>query len=282
MCEIGILLVEHQTIITLSTFSFGLLCLGILLKKRDGHVWKIVDLVWVVFGGGAAISAVIASIYINKDGVLARQVDVLKANMTSISTDARRFNEEHCSETSEIAFYASMVSTLCANNRVMIESITQEEQRPFFSEISDITEELREFAGKEISTQIEPLDDFLDPNTTGNNDPDIIKSIFTNADITIVLEGLKLDLLDPLNNSATSAISALRRSGLYFDMTADYTSIAREYQKITQQLANVGTAWELNQQDFQFVVARALAIALVAFAFPLRVGKSIHDLRKHT
>lgn len=279
MFSIGLFLVRHQTILTLSTFIVGFVILFVVARKANSKTWKKIDLVWVIFGGTAALSAVIASLYISQDDALSRKVDVLKATMTSLTNEAARFNYRFCANPNPIEFYSTMVGVACSSNRKMISSISASDSLPILSTFADTTESVPLIFDKTVLSAL-----LLEDGRNIYGDDMIIDKFhenrfFFDASPLVDPKIIGKTFLDPYNSEVLASLEALNRSGLYGELIADYKSLADTYKNISFQLLELNESWEENRQNYYFLALRVISILLLAFVFPLRLGKSWYDLK---
>ncbi|MCE8546947.1 hypothetical protein KBY25_14035 [Ruegeria pomeroyi] len=244
-------LTDNQLPLILFCFLAG--CLGtgwLLLYKPAGHrAWKIADLVWVVLGGVGALVAVLAGLYKADHSRLDRQIDIAYAATAAFDRDAARFRLRFCDPA-----YDDDIAVLCEKVEFLSASTASNADLPLFIAV---TGEVAPLAGlhllfgspgmRDMSDQVESfaVDEFL---------------VFTTLDAP-----------------TEAALEAMRRKVPL--IAGDFQILARAYEDLIAQIGKLKSEWEYLQANAHILLVQVLALCLVSFAAPFRLGKSIVELR---
>jgi len=95
----------------------------------------------------------------------------------------------------------------------------------------------------------------------------------------------KADEFDPapflifttLDDSTRAAVQNMQRK--VPTIAADYLIIARAYDDLIAQVQQLKREWDVLQDNAHILLFQIIAICLVSFAAPFRLGKSIVELR---
>ncbi|MCE8525814.1 hypothetical protein KBY24_08225 [Ruegeria pomeroyi] len=244
-------LTDNQLPLILFCFLAG--CLGtgwLLLYKPAGHrAWKIADLVWVVLGGVGALVAVLAGLYKADHSRLDRQIDIAYAATAAFDRDAARFRLRFCDPA-----YDDDIAVLCEKIEFLSASTASNADLPLFIAV---TGEVAPLAGlhllfgspgmRDMSDQVESfaVDEFL---------------VFATLDAP-----------------TEAALEAMRRKVPL--IASDFQILARAYEDLIAQIGKLKSEWEYLQANAHILLVQVLALCLVSFAAPFRLGKSIVELR---
>ena len=82
----------------------------------------------------------------------------------------------------------------------------------------------------------------------------------------------------PLDEATTPALERLRPRQPA--LAADFQIIAQSYDELIAQVGKLKDEWEFLQANSHILVLQIIALCLVSFAAPFRLGKSIIELRR--
>ena len=243
-------IIENQLTLIVTFFVVGCLGTVFILRKRAGdRAWLVADLVWVVLGGFGALGAVLAGVYKADSSQINRQIDVAFAASSAFDRDAARFRLSFC-ETPDGAH----VVILCDKADFLSASTAENSELPLFIAITGEVNPLRSlnfFGGEDdVYKMMEKADEF---------DPERFL-VFAAHDA-----------------QTDAALGALRQSNPR--IAADFNILASSYEALIAQVGKLKEEWEFLQQNAYILLIQIIAICLVSFAAPFRLGKSIVDIR---
>ena len=245
-------IIENQLFLLILFFLAGCLGTAFLLRKPAGHRgWLVADLVWVVLGGLGALGAVLAGIYTSDSGRINRQIDIAYAATGAFDRDAARFRLSYCE-----APDGALIAQLCDKADFLSASTAENADLPLFIAVTgDISplQRLHFFGGPSgdmaMVDKMEIADGF---------DPDQLL-VFAARDA-----------------QTEAALTQLRQSAPA--VAADFTILASSYDQLIAQVSKLKNEWEVLQQNAFILLIQIIAICLVSFAAPFRLGKSVVEL----
>lgn len=244
-------IVENQLLLLILFFLAGCVGTGTLLRKRSGHrAWLLADLIWVVLGGFGALLAVLAGLYKADSNQINRQIDVAYAASSAFDRDAARFRLSYCEGPKE-----DPLLILCDKVDFLSASTAKNADLPLFIAITSEVLTLRSlnFFGDRSDADMEMIEmaDAFDPDQF---------------------------LVFPTRDENTSdALRVLRVTEPL--IAADYNILAFSYDALIGQVAKLKDEWEYLQANAFILIIQIMAICLVSFAAPFRLGKSFVDIR---
>ena len=245
---------DNQLPLLLLFFFAGLAATAFLFRKPAGHqAWKLADLVWVLLGGFGALVAVISGIYASDSSRLERQIDIAYAATAAFDRDAARFRLRFCDPA-----YDADIAVLCEKVEFLSASTAGNAELPLFIAVTDEVAPLRGlsflFGGSEEKDEMEEME-----AKASAFDPEAFL-VFTSLD-----------------EPAQAAVDNMRRK--VPAIAGDYLIIARAYDDLIGHVATLKEEWEFLQDNAHILVLQIIALCLVSFAAPFRLGKSIVELR---
>jgi hypothetical protein len=293
MFELSQLIIAYQVLLVSMLFILGVVAAVLVTIYSTDSRWKIVDLVWVIFGGIAAVSALIASIYISDDTRIARRVDLIYSMFDRIGLDTEQFIFEHCDDSNILPFFRGNIQDVCNPIVSLRSTLVLINRQPLFTEVSEISS---------LQTKEDEVLALSFANNLGKG-PFVEFDLETNKKLEFLLgsgsmmsngeAGVNFYAVQPLSlkdlrevssilkgDKVSNSLRSLDSSGFHREMISDHASISRAFSTLIEQFQALTTAWEVNQNNYYFVALRVIALCFVAFSFPLRVGKSIHDMRR--
>ncbi len=244
---------ENQLPLLILFFLIGSVGTGFLFRKPAGHrAWKLADLVWVVLGGIGALVAVLAGLYTSDSSRLDRQIDVAYAASSAFDRDAARFRLRFCDPA-----YDPDTGVLCEKVEFLSASTASNTDLPLFIAVTN---------------EVAPLQGlhFL----FGRQDKDEMEEMAAKANAFDIEQFLVFTSLD---DETQTAIDNMRRK--VPAIAGDYLILAQSYDELIEQVSKLKDEWEYLQANAHILVLQIVALCLVSFAAPFRLGKSIVELR---
>jgi hypothetical protein len=251
-------LIDNQLPLILAAFLLGLL--GALLVHRSGRrsLWgRMADLVWVGLGGLGALAAILSGIYQDDRTRLDRQVDVAYSVSRGFEADAARFRLAYCDAGPAYATAAEPIRALCDRVELLHASTARARRLPIFLEVSQTAEPLKALrlflAGPEPAEMAESRAEAL---------------AFDAAEL------LAFAARTPATEAATAVLAA---RPLTVGIAAEYRVISATYEDLIGTLERLVEDWRYLQGHSLVLTLQVVALCLIAFAAPFRLGKSVAD-----
>ncbi len=244
---------ENQLPLLILFFLAGSIGTAFLFRKPAKHrAWKLADLVWVVLGGIGALVAVLAGLYTSDSSRLDRQIDVAYAATLAFDRDAARFRLRFCDPA-----YDPDTAVLCDRVEFLSASTASNADLPLFIAVTN---------------EVAPLQGlhFL----FGRQEKDEMGQMAAKADAFNIDQFLVFATLD---EKTQAAIDNMRRK--VPAIAGDYLILAQSYDDLVEQVGKLKDEWEYLQANAHILVLQIIALCLVSFAAPFRLGKSIVELR---
>ncbi len=244
---------ENQLPLLILFFLIGSIGTAFLFRKPAGHrAWKLADLVWVVLGGIGALVAVLAGLYTSDSSRLDRQIDVAYAASLAFDRDAARFRLRFCDPA-----YDPDTAVLCDRVEFLSASTASNADLPLFIAVTN---------------EVAPLQGlhFL----FGRQEKDEMDQMAAKADAFNIDQFLVFTTLD---DKTQAAIDNMRRK--VPAIAGDYLILAQSYDDLVEQVGKLKDEWEYLQANAHILVLQIIALCLVSFAAPFRLGKSVVELR---
>ncbi len=239
----------YQLQLILTAFGLGALsALMIYRQPATSRAWAVADLVWVLLGGIGAITAIVAGIYQEDSTRLERQITVAFTASHSFDSDAARFRLRHCAPADDPS-----IKVLCEKVEFLSASTAGNAALPLFLSVTQ---------------QAAPLEGLRFLLGGGDLAEMRAKANQFNPDELLVF--------DPRDVSTVMALEyvMLTQSGI----AADYRVLALNYDDLITQVLRLKQDWDLLQTGRPLLILQIIALCLVAFAAPFRLGKSLVSL----
>ncbi len=247
---------DNQLPLLILFFLLGLIGTAFLFRKPAGHrAWKLADLVWVVLGGIGALVAVLAGLYTSDSSRLDRQIDVAYAATLAFDRDAARFRLRFC----DPAFDPD-TAVLCEKVEFLSASTASNADLPLFIAV---TNEVAPLQGLHFLFGRQAKDEMDD-----------MRDMAATADAFDIEQFLVFTSLD---EATQAAIDNMRRK--VPAIAGDYLILAQSYDDLVEQVGKLKDEWEYLQDNAHILVLQIVALCLVSFAAPFRLGKSVVELR---
>ncbi|MEZ5913867.1 MAG: hypothetical protein R3D84_17940 [Paracoccaceae bacterium] len=251
-------IIENQILLIAGCFLLGVAGTAVIARRpMTGRAWKIADLVWVLLGGFGALAAVLAGIYHDDSSRLDRQIDVAFAATRAFDHDAARFRLRYCEADRQGPALRPHVLTLCEKVEFLSASTAGNRDLPLFLDVAERAEPLQQLrlllsGGHEQAMEV----------------------MAERAERLDTAELLAFAAQDEATMAAQGALAA----GPHADIAADYQVIAQAYEELIGDVAELKSEWEFLQANARILMIQVIALCLVAFAAPFRLGKSLADL----
>ncbi len=246
---------DNQLPLILLCFLAGSVFTAFLFRRHvSARAWKIADLLWVCLGGIGALTAVIAGVYAHDSSRLDRQIDIAYAATREFDRDAARFRLAHCEVDHPAASFRAAIRDLCGKVEFLSASTAGNAELPLFIAV---TERAAPLAGLSLFSR----------GDSGDMEDEIAR--FDEAEF----------LAFAARDEATdTAIALLRQAPSVAGVAGEYQVLARAYEDLIGEVMHLRDEWQVLQDNAGILTLQVLALCLVAFAAPFRLGKSIVDL----
>ncbi len=247
-------ILDNQLLLIFACFAAGLVgTIAIFRQPAGSRAWKIADLIWVFLGGVGALAAILAGAYKADSSQLDRQIDLAFVTTQAFDRDAARFRLRHCEGNVSVP-----ERTLCDKVEFLQASTALNSDLPLFLSVAQATAPRGVFAAFRGIKDAE-RDDMMDRART-----------FRPAEFLAFVAQ---------DDATEAAITALAAAPDTREIAAGFRIIAQTYEQLIDQIARLRAEWELLQSNARILVLQVLALCLVAFAAPFRLGKSAVELR---
>jgi hypothetical protein len=246
---------ENQLALLLLCLVTG--CIGtafLLFRRVPPRAWKVIDLLWTTFGGLGTAVAIVAGIYRADTSRLDRQIDRAFTATGDFDRDAARFRLGHCEVDHPSPTFRVAIRSLCEKVEFLSASTAENSALPVFVSATRHAAPLSGlalFGRAEIARMHAPAADF---------EPAMFL-VFAAED-----EGTR------------DAVSLLRAAPSTAGIAAEYQVIARSYTTLVEEVKRLDDEWTYLQSHANILTLQVLALCLVGFVAPFRVGKAIADL----
>ncbi|MGH1355624.1 MAG: hypothetical protein ACRBBS_11165 [Thalassovita sp.] len=278
MFELAAWLLNHQFLSVLISSLLGVLSVLALIKTpNQKRTWKVADLIWIFTGGGAALTALTASLFLSEVNEIQRRIGGFVSQTRSFNKDVMLFQSVNCNNdnpSNRLQYAVDSVDSIevvCRNTHSMMVSTRQDSDLLRFASLFS----------KDGRKASEP--DVIDLNVTGFEEVfDTIKEGATPEQ----LKGLGIEFRSFFPSGGDSqtdvntALRVLSLTGFHNKFIAEYQVIASTYRDLKASFTTLDSMWSEAAQRRLFLVIRLFSLCLVAFVFPLRVYKSIFEIRQ--
>lgn len=250
---------DNQLPLILLCFLLGSLGSVVLFRSRvTTRAWKIADLVWICLGGIGALSAVIAGVYTADRSQLDRQIDLAYAATGAFDRDAARFRLAHCETGHPSPTFRPAISDLCEKVEFLSASTAENSALPLFIAVTE---------------RAAPLSGLRLFGSGGG-----AATVDEAADRVAAFEPAGFLVFAAEDDVTRSAVALLRTAPSTAGIAGEYQVLARSYEDLIEEVMQLGKEWDFLQSRSGILTLQVLALSLVAFAAPFRLGKSIADL----
>ncbi|MCU9849647.1 hypothetical protein OEZ60_16730 [Defluviimonas sp. WL0024] len=258
-------IIDNQLLLLLACFGAGLAAVLPLFRYgAEARAWKIADLIWVLLGGVGALAAVLAEVYTADSSKLDRQIDIAYATTRAFDRDAARFRLVHCEGDRHPGPFQPHVRALCNKVEFLSASTAENRGLPLFLEVTQTTVPL--------SALRFLFGDPGDAESPVGMSQDAMRAEAEQFDPATFLAFAAQD------ETTQAALKALDGNPDLITIGAEYRVIASAYEELIDQLRRLKAEWEFLQENSQILTLQVIALCLVAFAAPFRLGRSVAAL----
>lgn len=245
-----VFILDNQLPFLVLFFFAGCVGTAVLLRQRAGHgAWLLADLIWVILGGFGALGAVLAGIYKADSSQIDRQIDVAYVASAAFDRDVARFRLSYCE-----APLTEQIEILCDKADFLAASTAENADLPLFIAVTVDVSPLRGLqlfgAEKDMKNMMQEADAFAPERFL----------VFTARDET-----------------TNAALAVVRQDNP--QIAADFNILASSYEALIEQVSGLKAEWEFLQETAYILLIQIIALCLVSFAAPFRLGKSIVEIR---
>ena len=253
--------VTHQIALIAGFFLAGLIGTAALLRLHaSSRAWRLADLVWVLLGGLGALTAVIAGVYKADSSRLDRQIDIAYSATQEFETEAARFRLLYCDGAVEDPDVVAAVNDLCEKVEFLSASTAENQELPLFLEVARIT------------SPLQGLQFLARSRDAGTAEHDEMMKAAEDFDAARFLAFAAED------DATKAAAAQLSADPEHQGIAVEFRLIAASYDRLIGQVGRLKTEWEFLQANSRFLTAQIIALCMVAFAAPFRLGKSVVEL----
>lgn len=278
-------IVENQFFLIIVFFIIGTVTAHRLFFARNQKkIWKIADLGWIIAGGLSAATAVILSVLLSEINSVRRESDIFTAAVASFNKDAKRFMQVYCTDRADWRFspvFRENGTILCAHIR-KIEAETAEDAKlvRFASIFSSGNEKedtdhswakgiaFRDYDTDEMNTLFDALELANDLNFGEQ------VTIDTGAFSSLAFPVRKIS-----EEEINQTLQILINSGDADAFCSEFITLNSRMKDIRFSTSQLQNRWNTVMRKQPLFLWRALALLVLSFIFPLRVGKSVHELK---
>ncbi|WP_432449694.1 hypothetical protein [Aliiroseovarius marinus] len=247
---------QYQLQLLLSAFALGVIGVLFLFRKPAGHrAWKLADLLWVVLGGVGALVAIVAGLYTADSSRLDRQIDLAYALTRAFDGDAARFRLRYCEGASD-----PQLLVLCEKIEFLSASTAKNADLPLFIEVTQSVAPLAGLSflfGERKTRQTERRMDMVE-----------------HVDAFAIERFVVFAARDERTTQAAAALTPTRP-----EVAGDFNVLAQSYEVLVAEVGTLKDEWEYLQQHADILIWQLVALCMVSFAAPFRLGKSLVELR---
>ncbi len=261
-------------------FLLGLMFAAIIfLGARSKTIWAWVDLIWIFVGGFSAATALLSNLYLNEIEQTKREIDFFRSGSQMIAFETEIFLESRCNARKidevlpNVRFSyrsaCSRVALLAQSTQLNLTAFSVlEVGQPLSNASTRSLDPAAYIALAEIDFDGQLIDKLAE-----------IKNLATALERDTSATGLSmwqnLDLSSKfvIVVDDESSLSDLRLFGFYDDFVAEFMALNRLAQVSLENLDGSKQNWDELSLKLAPLGLRNVALMLLAFVFPLRLGR---------
>lgn len=246
-------ILTNQLPLILGSILLGLVGWATIARRPAGsRAWKYADFLWIVLGGFGAVAAVAAGLYRADTARIERQIDQAYAASRAFDRDAARFRLSWC-ETPD-----GTLAVLCDKVDFLSASSALNSDLPLFLDITRAAAPLQSLAI--FAGQAGPQDGMA--------------AMADQADAFATDEILAFTARD----EATGRAIEILRAGGRAPLAAEFQVLAQSYEELISDVMLLKQEWDYLRANTIYLKIQVLALCLIGFAAPFRVGKTLSEL----
>lgn len=247
---------DNQLLLLLLCFTAGCAAvLPMLLRPAAPRAWHYADLLWVLLGGIGTLAALLAGAHVEDSGRLERQIDIAYATTGSFDRDAARFRLSHCEAPHADPALRAPVRRLCDKVEFLSASTAENSELPLFL---GVTRQAMPPAGLSL---------FRGGGGAAMRGPV--------AEAAMRFDPATLLVFAALDDPARAALDRLAHADAAPGIAAEFRVLAGTYDALIAQVEGLYGEWLLLQRNAGILTLQVIALCLVAFAAPFRLGRSL-------
>lgn len=279
-----IFVLKYQIVIIVLVLLLGTtVSIFLLFTKRTQQTWRVVDLIWIVFGGVGAGTAFFVSLYLTDVSNTQASINLLKSKISNLHDASSIASSRYCSRPPSefLPFYiTSSHGTICS----AFEGMASETSRD--SSAFDFIDLLNENNNNVSSpkTVEEILNALKGPSPMSVPNSEVLETenqIGNSLEFSSLEIGMSVfwsfDVKDILYQNAALR---LKESGIHSELAFEFFALKSQFIEITSEFEKMENTWDEIRQQRWWLFVRTLSLTMIAFCLPLRIGKSIHEITK--
>lgn len=256
-------LLDHQTASIIGSFVLGSIIAALIYRRAQSSLsWKVADFVWVVLGGVGAIAALLSASYQDERSRIDRQIDISYAITKSFEASANRFLLLYCDKDRQGPQFRATVVVVCKKTIALTTSAKANSKLPLFLDVAQTRSPLSS----------------LGLLLGGQNQAASADGMSKTSAMAMVegFDAAELQTIAVIDYATRTALSTLEASP-FVEISIDYQVLAGSYSDLVKQLGQVKAEWDYLEENSVVLILQVIALCLIAFAAPFRLGKSIND-----
>ena len=254
-------LVENQLVSIIGCFLLGTLGATLIYHfAKSGLSWRVADFIWVALGGVGAIAALLSGSYMDEHGRVNRQIDISYVISKNFDAMAERFKLLHCQFDRQGPDLRPPTLMLCKKVQELTASAKANQDLPLFLELTSPQSQLAGLAW------LFPPPPAATGQVTNDQMASQVANFYTAALLSVASDDWPtVQAWNQLNGSA------------HAEVAADYQVISETYEDLVATLGRVKAEWDYLEANSLVLLLQVIALCLIAFAAPFRLGKSLHE-----
>lgn len=259
------LIIENQ-IAAMGLFAVaGVIVVAILASRFGGkkRFWGVVDLVWIAMGGASAIGAVVGSIYAQERTSFEQEIITAAAKVQLTVSLGEQFLARYCEGNFDSVLYYQEIGMICKATKDDLDIVKRNQASLRVDEILDSISERGS------------VDQFFMSDAAKMSMQDLIRS--NRGLIDLYCDGGECKDVFKFSKT-TVAKETLKRSFIFDQLIRDHDLFNSGVASSIDEISGLELKWDRVAESFRYLMLRSVSLALLAFAFPFRLGKSVREV----